>query len=421
MERIAIIADDLTGANDTGVQFCKHGFRTMVIIDAANVGQVGRDKDVWAINADTRHMTVPEAYRRVYEIALKLKEAAVSRVYKKIDSTLRGHPGAELEAVMDAWQAGLALVVPAFPANRRVVVDGHLLISESTVMAATSASCIPDCSGQVLCHIPTVLQKEMTRQVGQINLAMVRRGWKELADALEAAQTSSQVLVLDAADEEDLMNIARAISHVRQDVIVAGAAGLAAHLTMAWNLKPLTFRSFKREGTVLFIAGSRNPVTAAQVQRLAEFSACLPVQVDTAAILAGNEEAEIKRVLQEAADRENKDLLIIAVASLFQLAGTDAGAEKNSKPIAAALGTITSRLLGSRKIKSLVVTGGDTAVHVCRALAARGINLSADLLPGIPLGYLEGGPADGLPIVTKAGGFGPPEAFIEVFRYLTQE
>lgn len=421
MEQIAIIADDLTGANDTGVQFCQHGFRTMVIIDAANVGQVGQDKDVWAINADTRHLTAEEAYRRVYDLALKLKQAALGRIYKKIDSTLRGHPGAELEAVMDAWQADLALVVPAFPANRRVVQQGYLIINENVEAVATSENSAITAGKSARCHVPTVLQQEMQRRVGQIELATVRRGAKELVAALEAARTGSQVLVLDAASEEDLRNIARAISHLRQEVIVAGAAGLAAHLPMAWNLKPVSTNLLNKKRTILLIAGSRNKVTAVQVQRLAEVYPCQVVKVDTEAILTGEPAVEIERVLKDATNRyPGSGLILVAVSSLFQDIEEDKVFNSGSKAIACALGTIASRLLNLRKISALIVTGGDTAVHVCRALEARGINLATDLLPGIPLGYLEGGRGDGLPIVTKAGGFGSPDSLIKVNEFLQQ-
>ncbi|KYH32737.1 four-carbon acid sugar kinase family protein [Neomoorella mulderi] len=436
MERIAIIADDLTGASDTGAQFCQHGFRTLVVIDAETIGQVGWEKEVLAINADTRHLTAIEAYQRVYEIALKLKKAAISRVYKKIDSTLRGHPGAELEAVMDAWQAGLALVVPAFPANRRFVRDGYLIIEENPEAAAAIEPAV-NIAGAALCHVPGVLQQEMGRRVGQINLSTVRRGATELAATLEAAKKTNEVLVLDAVTEDDLQIIARAAGHLPGKIVLAGAAGLAAHLTLAWNLEAIPGPPPAREGVVILIAGSRNPVTALQVRKLTEFSGCRPYEVDTQAILDGQENAETERAVNAAVSREAMpDLLIIAVDSLFRQVsynvahGADGkptaihpeGMEQpDSKAIATALGTIAARLLDSLKVRALVITGGDTAVHVCRALGARGINLATEILPGIPLGYLEGGQAGGLPIVTKAGGFGPPDAFIKVFKYLNRE
>ena len=422
MEQIAVIADDLTGANDTGVQFCQHGFKTMVIIDvdtvADTINLAGRDKDAWAINADTRRLTAREAYQRVYDLTEILKRAGIGHIYKKIDSTLRGHPGAELEAVMDAWEAPLALVVPAFPANRRVVRGGYLVIEEDQKVAAGGPAAGEERTPK--CYIPVVLQQEMQRRVGQVNLATVREGATALARTLEKAKKENQVLVLDAVDNNDLQVISQAIRLLPRGVVLAGAAGMAAHLTAAWDLKTRDQSPRGGEGMVLLVAGSRNPVTAAQVQRLAATSYCRLVEVETEAIITGQAAAEMDRVVRAAGAAANEGLLVVAVNSLFR---QQPGSKSNGgagAAIAATLGTITSQLLTNMKIKSLIVTGGDTAVHVCRTLGARGINLAAELLPGIPLGYLEGGQAGGLPIVTKAGGFGTPDAFIKVFQYLSR-
>jgi uncharacterized protein YgbK (DUF1537 family) len=78
------------------------------------------------------------------------------------------------------------------------------------------------------------------------------------------------------------------------------------------------------------------------------------------------------------------------------------------------LGKIVSRLLLILNVKGLVIAGGDTALNICNALDAAGINLTAELLDGIPFGYLCGKKHEGLPIVTKAGGFGAPDAFVRI-------
>lgn len=67
----------------------------------------------------------------------------------------------------------------------------------------------------------------------------------------------------------------------------------------------------------------------------------------------------------------------------------------------------------------LVLSGGDTASVVCRALDARAIELRREIAPGIPCGVIVGGAFDGLPVVTKSGGFGPPDALIEVADFFT--
>jgi uncharacterized protein YgbK (DUF1537 family) len=67
----------------------------------------------------------------------------------------------------------------------------------------------------------------------------------------------------------------------------------------------------------------------------------------------------------------------------------------------------------------LVLCGGDTASVVCRALDIRAIELRREIAPGIPCGLLQGGPFDGLPVVTKSGGFGSPDALIEVADFFS--
>jgi uncharacterized protein YgbK (DUF1537 family) len=86
--------------------------------------------------------------------------------------------------------------------------------------------------------------------------------------------------------------------------------------------------------------------------------------------------------------------------------------------IATAIGDIVGRLVDERIIQSLIITGGDTALHVLIALEAKGIQLEEEILAGIPAGRLFGGKAHNIPIVTKAGGFGTPMALLKVIEHL---
>lgn len=427
MERIAIIADDLTGASDTGIQFCKYGLKTLVIVDYQNIEGGDKEKQVWSINADTRSLSASEAYQRVYSMAKKLKALGFKRIYKKLDSTLRGHPGTELEAVMDALAVDLALVVPAFPANGRIMIKGHLLLGSPAAAGVAEAKDSLDLQQRSTCDVPNLLQERMGRQVGSIHLETVRKGEEELARAIEVLrQKGKEVLVLDAAEEEDLARITRACNLLKREVIIAGAAGLAAYLPAAWGLIPPASQVVFPDGLILLVAGSRNPVTAEQVRQVLRACRAHLVKVETAAVAGGRVAEEIEKVTASAhswlQSKELPHLLVIAVDSLWnasdaKLIETEGGSP-HSKAIAGALGEITRRLVTERRVCSLVITGGDTAVHICRALGARGIDLATELLPGIPLGRLLGGVAHGLSVVTKAGGFGPPEAFVRILEYL---
>ncbi|MEA3345627.1 MAG: nucleotide-binding domain containing protein, partial [Chloroflexota bacterium] len=86
--------------------------------------------------------------------------------------------------------------------------------------------------------------------------------------------------------------------------------------------------------------------------------------------------------------------------------------------LARALGEMAARLAGRHKLAGLVVTGGDVALAVCRALKATAVSLVTEVAPGIPLGRIRGGPQEGLPLITKAGGFGQEDAIIAAIRCL---
>jgi uncharacterized protein YgbK (DUF1537 family) len=65
---------------------------------------------------------------------------------------------------------------------------------------------------------------------------------------------------------------------------------------------------------------------------------------------------------------------------------------------------------------AVVLTGGQTARLVCQHIGALGVRLLGELEPGVPIGYLIGGKWDGVPVITKAGGFGSPSTLLDAAR-----
>ena len=100
MVKLLIIADDFTGALDTGVQFAARGAATRVVTDLAYDFTLA-DAEVLVMVAETRHLPPEEAYDVVYRTARNAREAGIPYIYKKTDSALRGNIGSELTAVMD--------------------------------------------------------------------------------------------------------------------------------------------------------------------------------------------------------------------------------------------------------------------------------------------------------------------------------
>src|SRR5207237_1836446 len=111
---LTIVADDLTGACDTGALFAGRGpVPVTVWPDAALRAPVS------VVDTESRALDPADAARRVAAVA---RNVARTRVFKKIDSTLRGPIGAELDALLRAISSAGALVCPALHAETRVVV-----------------------------------------------------------------------------------------------------------------------------------------------------------------------------------------------------------------------------------------------------------------------------------------------------------
>ena len=94
---VGIIADDLTGANHTALQFHLKGANTQILlsdeIEPLNI----KGTQTWAISTESRNVEPQIAYERVVRAANMLKEKInPDYVYKKIDSTVRGNIAVEV-------------------------------------------------------------------------------------------------------------------------------------------------------------------------------------------------------------------------------------------------------------------------------------------------------------------------------------
>ncbi|MBS7626658.1 four-carbon acid sugar kinase family protein, partial [Candidatus Bathyarchaeota archaeon] len=191
---IGVIADDLTGANDTGVQFSKQGLRTIVLTRVESLKDMPRDIDVIVIDTESRALPSSLAYDRVKIAAEKLVEAEVPIIYKKIDSTLKGNVGSELDGVMDVTGIKTAIVAPAFPANKRITVGGYQLVNQ-VPLSKTEAAFDPVTPVRES-HVPTLIARQSRRKVGYVGLAAVME-LQSLEESLrECIQRGEEIIVL---------------------------------------------------------------------------------------------------------------------------------------------------------------------------------------------------------------------------------
>jgi uncharacterized protein YgbK (DUF1537 family) len=403
---ILVLADDLTGANDTAIQFVKQGFSSLVIVNADSANAALFDNcNVISVNSDSRRLNPDEAYRGVHKTVKQFE--GVFFVYKKIDSVLRGNPGQELGAVMDALDVPLSLAAPSFPANRSVVESG--VLSNGTDAVAVFANG----SGKKTENIP---------------LEEIRKG----ADAVAAfinSHEETQIFVADAVTDDDLEIVYKASASLAKPYVLAGSAGLANQLACGLTIglgkaRTIPFKKPSGLSPALIIAGTRQSETAAQIKTLCETFPCALVCFDVSMTANGNAGNAIAGAFDEASRRmkENLSPCIIAVNSMFapaESAGQTAYAEgdETSAVICEALGVLTEKLMASFRFPVLLTTGGDTTMAVCRRLGINAIEPLAEICPGIPLGRIAGGPYNGRFIVTKSGRFGNSNSLVEIIDW----
>jgi len=122
---VGIIADDLTGANDTALQFHMRGANTQILlsddVEPLNV----LNTQTWAIPTESRNVTPNEAYEKVKSTTEKFVNVLkADYIYKKIDSTVRGNIAVESLAILKTLEWDAVVVIPAFPLEGRTTVGG---------------------------------------------------------------------------------------------------------------------------------------------------------------------------------------------------------------------------------------------------------------------------------------------------------
>lgn len=421
MYSVKVIADDLTGAMDTSQGFAARGYATTVVADPeAEIDAIPLDKDpaVLGINTDSRYDDEDDAINSVFEA---IETAPARSIYKKVDSTLRGNFAAEIDAALAASGAELALVAPAFPSAGRTTEDGIHYVNGTPVGETESGE---DEKGPISSSISKLFES-VDRPVENVSLATVDAGSDQIASAIaDMIQRNDRapILVCDAREDDHLATAAEAAADF--DTLYVGSGGLAEHILV------LEADVIKRSppqlssGAALGIAGSVSTVTLTQLDRVSDEAI---IQIDGITLLKGDSpDAAIERTMQ----RLQNDCPVVLTAATDDetvertlAAGREQGltdAEIRNQ-VAAGLAAAATDVLRKETPSGLLLTGGDIAVAVIRALGATAITLTGEEVEaGIPIGTFVDGSTAGMPLITKAGGFGSEETIVNCLDVLTR-
>ena len=277
MPLIGAVADDLTGATTTGVLLARSKARTAVFFneEAAVKAEGVEDLDAILISSNSRPLPANEAYEKVKSATAALKRMGVKYFSKRIDTTLRGGVGVEIDAMMDVvGDDAVAVVVPAMPQSRRILVGGYSVIDGVALINTPVAQDVRTPVKEN--YIPRLLGQQTRRNVNLVTLDEVLEGEEAIRDALEAArEAGGEVIIVDAITIEDVEEIAKACIELKWNVIAVDPGPFTSKLAYYRDLigreEPNIPPEAEEDGrTVLIAAGSATPVTKKQMEVLCE-------------------------------------------------------------------------------------------------------------------------------------------------------
>lgn len=404
MNRYLIVADDFTGANDTGVQLKRRGVSTSVVFSSEFIGSEGS----FVLDTESRAMSPVEAYAAVTAGLKGVDLSAFDRVIKKVDSTLRGSVASEIKATDDLYGSELVVFAPALPDLGRTTVEGvHLLkgipISETELARDPKTPVTED-------NITRLLEAVYDEPVAHIPLDAVSGGNVDFS--------ASRVFTCDAVTNADLQNIIKAATNTGRRTLWVGAAALADHLLGAEVKMP----------PAMAVVGSVSSVSREQVHFAIREGVAL-VSVSIPELLDGKASPEECVAKATAILAQGKDVLLASSAS-YDREELDRSAavgarhgmtlEEVSGYTQRILGKIALAVLDQRELSGVFLTGGDTALGFFLAARSLGSAIVTEIAVGIPLMRLAGGPHAGLKVVTKAGAFGREDAIPFSLRKLKE-
>ena len=399
MRYLKILADDLTGAADTAAQCRQFGLPATIFL---GIPKLPLPLGALAFTSDSRHLPAEAAARLARDTAASLPPMD-GRWYKKIDSTLRGNVGSELDALLDLVRPPAAVVCPAFPAQNRGLCNGIL-----TAPALESSAV----------HLPSLLREQSRHTVAALSLEQVRGG--ELAANMSQAVRAWEnctaegpiVFAADALTDDDLDRVLQAQQEVLPEALLCGSAGLVGALVRHMGVENgspalATGRLPAAGQSVLLVAGSGSDVAHRQID-------CL---------LRSDDEAHhpaVSRmvVLPETGIGETAAFDPAQPIWLLQQPRPEPGAVlegEEARQRADHLGRVGVAALARRPVDLLLLVGGDTAIGILKRLDVGRLSVELELLPGMPLcsAVINGRP---MLVVLKPGHFGEDGTLVELLN-----
>ncbi|MCD8025295.1 MAG: hypothetical protein LUE64_07155 [Candidatus Gastranaerophilales bacterium] len=425
---IGIVADDLTGANDTALQFFMKGSNAEIIFEADICQKIHQNIETWALTTETRNLDAKTAAKTVWENTVKIKEVlSVERFYKKIDSTLRGNVAVEILSMLDALEYDAAVIAPAFIQEGRITIGGYQLLKgvpiERTDAARDSYAPIFDS------YIPDILRKQVNENlyetVDTIELKVVAKGALAITNKLnELISKGKKLIVVDAVCAVDLEQIVLALEKSKYKILPAGSAGLANALSNIW------LHEIERESVLkqipalpkLILSGSKTSITMAQIKKLSledDINNSYFIELCVDDILHQDIDSVSKRIVQNLG---KNNIVVVHASKLDDEIENNGGSEKlidegmTREMLSCAITDYLARIAAKTNEMAeyiLITIGGETSYKCTKAVNCGYLQVVDGVLPAIPLCM----DSNAKFVLTKSGNMGSSTALIDIINY----
>ena len=425
--RTIIIADDITGANVSNSLLAKEGFKVGTLETTSSLDEYS-DYDALAISTASRSVSPAEAYGSVLQVMGNIIKNKISLDFysKRIDSTLRGNLGAEIDAMLEILpRETLAIVVPAFPTSNKIVIGDYLLVDD-VPLEQTDVKNDPT-SPVLSSRVTELIAAQSKHPVVHLSLETVLKGREAIISSLtEIKEHPAGIVVCDSCTVEDLEVLSEALVEMKQAFLAVDPGPFTQALVSTFDRKS---KKVGVKNNILMLMGSASPIAIEQLNHLKENLNPYIIRIDVSKLCQYSDRLEeMERVVKEAV-LHSADSQILVLSTMITLAdkksleelavSLNQTKEQVSSAISSGVAEIGKFLVESKKVdfSAYYTSGGDVTQAFLEALLANGVQIKAEISPLSVYGKMMGGPLAGKALITKGGLVGDKATITECINY----
>lgn len=423
-----IIADDLTGANDTGAALAKNGLNvaTLDIIDGLKNYS---DFDALAFHTDSRGMKKEDAYNIVNKTTKEVIAAGLRPNFfsKRCDSTMRGNVGAEIDGILDALPHGtIAMMAPAWPDASKIIIGDFLLVN-GTPVEKTDVRNDPT-SPVTTSRVTGIVRKQSKYSVAIISLETILEGVESIESNIKVlVENGAKIIVFDTSTSDDLKAIAKAVVKTKLPFITVDPGAFTNAVAMEY----VPHEETRAKQKTLFVIGTASGIIVDQIADLKASLSPYVVKIDpTKLIDIKDRQKEIYRVKTQVCNNLNENQTFLVATMIEKEDKVDLDLLKDkfnldikeiSTRISDGVSEIGFQILNHShdEFGGLYASGGDISKSLLKKIGSKGVAVKDEIIPLAVYGRIIGGIMDNKPLVTKGGLIGDKKTLSLCADYLS--